>query len=220
VLFLIVVLFTTAFRIRYVAPVIPPLVLLSVFGLRKMIDAFETWRTGAWRTVGPVVVLIVMFLALYMNVRYIVGQYRYVEPLSYLAGNVSRDQYITRYRPEYPAMQYINSRLPADAVVLFVFIGGRGYYCDRKYVLDMAYNRSLMQEVVGHAGRPVDIFLGLRDKGITHLLMHSSILSTWAESAFDDRSRKLVRYFFQQHAETIFSQSGYVLYTLRSTPPS
>jgi hypothetical protein len=51
-------------------------------------------------------------------------------------------------------------------------------------------------------------------------LMHSSIFSTWAESAFDDRSRELVRCFFQQHAETIFSQSGYVLYTLRSTPPS
>lgn len=220
VLFLIVVLFTTAFRIRYAVPVIPPLVILSVLGMRKVIDAFETWGKGAWRTAGPVVLLIVMFLALYMNARYIVDQYRQVDPLSYLAGKVTRDEYIAKYRPEYPAMQYINSRLPPDAVVLFVFIGDRGYYCDRKYVLDMAYNRSLMQEVVGHAGRPEDIFFGLRDKGITHLLMHSRIFSKWAESAFDEGSRELVRCFFQHHAETVFSRSGYVLYTLRSAPPS
>jgi hypothetical protein len=219
-LFLIVVLFTAAFRIRYVVPVIPPVVILSILGMRKVVDAFETWRIGGWRTAGPAVALIVMALALYMNARYIVDQYRYADPISYLTGKVSRDQYITKYRPEYPAMQYINSRLPPDAVVLFVFIGDRGYYCDRTYVPDMAYNRSMLQEVVAHAVRPADILSGLRDKGITHLLMHSSIFSRWAESAFDAESRELLRRFFQRHAQTVFSQSGYVVYTLTSAPPS
>jgi hypothetical protein len=218
VLFLAVVLFTSGFRIRYVVTVIPPLVILSVFGVRKMVDAFDTWRMCGWRIAGLAVAVIVMFFAFYLNARYIVDQYRYVDPLSYLTGKYSRDQYIAKYRPEYPAMQYINSRLDPDAVVLFLFLGDRGYYCERKYVLDMAYNRSILQEVVAHVDSPSDIFLGLRDKGITHLLMHSGIFSKWAESAFDGRSRELLRHFFQQHTKTVFSQSGYVLHTLHSSP--
>jgi hypothetical protein len=137
VLFLAVVLFTSGFRIRYIIPVVPPLVLLSVFGTRKMVDAFDTPRMRGLAKAGLAVAGIVMFFAFYINARYIVEQYRYVDPLSYLTGKYSRDQYITKYRPEYPAMQYINSRLDPDAVVLFLFLGDRGYYCERKYVLDM-----------------------------------------------------------------------------------
>jgi hypothetical protein len=102
-----------------------------------MVDAFDTPRMRGLAKAGLAVAGIVMFFAFYINARYIVEQYRYVDPLSYLTGKYSRDQYITKYRPEYPAMQYINSRLDPDAVVLFLFLGDRGYYCERKYVLDM-----------------------------------------------------------------------------------
>jgi hypothetical protein len=54
-----------------------------------------------------------------------------VIPFSYLSGAVSRNEYLENYRREYPVMQYINDNLPAESLILFIFLGNRGYYCDR-----------------------------------------------------------------------------------------
>jgi len=48
---------------------------------------------------------------------------------------VDRDTYITRYRPEYSAIQYVNQNLPENARVMCLLIGNRTYYLDRDFYL-------------------------------------------------------------------------------------
>ncbi len=43
-----------------------------------------------------------------MNGAYLWGQFKHVDPLSYLSGRLDRDAYIERYRPEYAAIRYAN----------------------------------------------------------------------------------------------------------------
>ena len=82
------------------------------------------------------VLAITLMLLFAFNASYVVDQFRYVKPFQYLSGQLSRDEYISQYCPEYPAMQYVNENLPPDSRLLFLFMGKRGYYCDRDYIPD------------------------------------------------------------------------------------
>ena len=214
VLFFAFALFGSGFRIRYIAPAIPPLVILSVFGVRRMVETIGKSGKGAFRSAGLVAVLFMVTFSVGLNLHYIIGQYGYVAPFDYLTGRLSRDQYIVRYRPEYPAMQYINRHLPPDALVLFIFLGNRGYYCERRYLFDMHNNRSALQRIVENAQDYEDIVLGLKKMGVTHLLMHSDIFVKWAKITFDEKGQALLKGFFEKHVKVGYSQSGYTLYIL------
>jgi hypothetical protein len=148
VLYFAVAFFTTEMRIRYILPIIPPLVILSVFGAKNMIDLMGKLRSRKLSYTGNILICCVVFFALVLNGRYCLSLYREVDPFSFLTGEVSRDEYIEKRRPEYAAMKYINKNLPADSRILFAFMGNRGYYCDREYVFDTQKGISVLWEIV------------------------------------------------------------------------
>lgn len=196
-------------RIRYISPIIPPLVILSTFGVRNMVKTVAGLSGRYLRDMGFAAIFLITSFSLWLNVCYIRDQYEYVDPLGYLSGNVSRDEYIGKFRSEYPAMRYINENLPADARVLFMFLGNRGYYCDRQYVLDMQRNRSTFRQLVKASSDPQTIFLGLKDMGITHILIHYDIFDEWCRTNFSMEEREVIRAFFKKYMRLLFFKRGY-----------
>jgi hypothetical protein len=59
------------------------------------------------------------------NAHYIASQFQIIQPLSFLRGTISREQYITHFRPEYTVIQYANNHLKQDESVLCMFLGNR-----------------------------------------------------------------------------------------------
>ncbi len=214
ILFFSYAFFATGLRIRYLSPIIPSLIILSVFGVGKMVEVVKALTSRSLKRIGSGVVLLVVIFFIGYNVAYIRDQYASVAPFDYLSGRISRDEYIAKYRHEYPAMQYINRHLPSDALILLIFLGNRGYYCERRYLFDMYKTRSKLQQIVEGADEARDIFLGLRDLGITHLLMNSEIFNRWAKESFDQRRDMLLRGFFGTYTQLRYSQRGYDLYAL------
>jgi len=106
VLFFAFAFFSSNLRIRYISPVIPPLVILSIFGCRKMTEAMRKFNSRSAQSIGLALIFVILSLAFWLNANYILNQYNYVDPFSYLNGTLSRDQYINKYRPEYPVMQF------------------------------------------------------------------------------------------------------------------
>ena len=98
-LYLMLTFFKQDMRIRYVAPIIPPLVILSVFGL----NALVTVAAAKYRPVAPGLrvgltsVLLVFLLS--SSAVYISKQFNIVDPFSYLSGRLDREAYIEKYRP-------------------------------------------------------------------------------------------------------------------------
>jgi len=214
ILFLSFAFFKTDMRIRYIAPIIPPLVILSVFGLHE-INTIINNRCSA--TSGKICMgsmfVIVSFL-IWMNAAYILGQFRYVDPISYISGRVERDEYIERYRPEYSAIKYANKNLPNNAKILCIFLGNRGYYSDREMVFDR--NQNLFRKTVKSANSPGKILLDLNKRGITHLLVRYDLFNTWSNNNFDDEEKEMVGEFFKEQITLLFSKGGYGLFRLGS----
>lgn len=210
VLFLAIAFFTSDLRIRYIAPIIPVLVVLSVMGAEKLHRAIGKGRRGRGRNVVFALLLIALASALAYNGQYVVGQFKEVEPLGYLTGAISRDNYLDRYRPEYAAMRFINNQLPQDAKVMLVFLGSRGYYCDRSYV----YGDEALGSVFLISENAQEMNSKLKDRGITHLLIYDPLFGRWVSGNLKERAERSLKPFFLNYAKLLYSQNGFSVFAL------
>lgn len=209
ILFFAFAFFSSGLRVRYISPIIPPLVILSVFGLRRIVDQMKGLRNGLPRDCGLVGVALLVCFAILLNFHYLMHQFTYVGPFGYIGGKVNRNEYIERYRSEFPVIQYINEKLPPAARILFVFMGKRGYYCDREYIFDMNSNRSMLKKLLKTSSSPENLLLQLQRRGITHLLIHYHIFDQWVKDTFSAEEQRFIRDFFTKHTRLLYFKRGY-----------
>jgi hypothetical protein len=209
-LFFAIAFFASDLRIRYIAPIIPPLIILSVLGLANAADFVQSMKGGRGKAVGLVVLGSSVALALSINGQYVLRQFESVQPFSYLSGKVSRDEYIARYRPEYPAIKFINDNLPPDAVVSFLFLGRRGYYCDRNYI----HGEGRLKTIFEEACTPEDIQADLSRSGITHLLVCDPLFAKWVSDNFDDDKLANINVFLKKFTNIVYNTNKYFVLSL------
>lgn len=210
VLFFAIAFFTSDLRIRYIAPIIPVLVVLSVMGAEKFYRAIGKERRGRRKKVAFALLTVALALALAYNGRYVVAQFKEVEPFGYIAGTVSRDEYLDRHRPEYAAMRFINTHLPQNAKVMLVFLGSRGYYCDRSYV----YGDEALGSVFLISENAQEMHSKLKDMGVTHLLIYDPLFGRWVSGNLKERAERGLKPFFLNYAKLVYSQNGFSVFAL------
>lgn len=201
--------FSAAVRIRYISPIISPLVLLSVYGIKNMLDLGKDRNSPRLRHTGIILTLGIISFSLFLNVVYIFKQYNEVDPFSFLTGKVSRDEYIDRYRFEYPVVRYINKNVPENAKILFIYIGNRGYYCDREYIFDMIHNTSFLSNLVKQANDPEEVLAGLRRMGITHLFIRYDLFEPWIRNQFNLKDTQVWNAFLRKSVKLLYFKWGY-----------
>lgn len=213
ILFILYAFSQSAIRIRYIAPAIPPLVILAVFGLKRLIDMGSSRpRAGAaslWTGVG----LLAAIAMLAMNSAYIYQQFNYVQPLGYISGQISRDDYIARYRSEYPVLQYANRNLHSDAKILGLFLGNRLYYSDR----EMIFGNSLFQELVQPSDSADMLARKMNQMGFSHLLVRFDLFNRWSSARINDREKqRIIMDLFNNQTKLLISEGGYGLFQLNA----
>jgi hypothetical protein len=212
VLYLLYVFFQSTMRIRYIGPIIPPLVILSMFGMHEIIVAINDKYLGTTRNIlaGCVTVFVAFLISL--NAVYLFKQFKYVAPMGYIKGRVGRDEYIEKYRPEYAAIKYANESISKNAKILCLFLGNRSYYSDR----EMAFKSNLAPKRVIREDSSDKIMLYLQNESITHLLVRYDLFNKWLLNNFDDAEKVKVKKFFEQYTRLLFSKNGYGLYNFRN----
>ena len=209
VLFFVFAFFSSGLRVRYISPIIPPLVILSVFGLKKLSDMVKEFSSTTHRKIGWTIIFLIILFSLCMNAYYIITQYKYVRPFEYLNGSLTRHEYIEIFRKEYPAMRYINENLPQDAKIFFFYLGNRGYYCDRDYLFDTKKGISTFWEIVKRTNSPEEVLTELKKMGVTHLLIRYDIFDRWVKNDFEDREGTMVSQFFKKYVKSLYFKWGY-----------
>jgi len=210
-LFLLYAFVQTDMRIRYIAPIIPPLVILSVLGLHEIFTVINKKYSGNTRALLKGCVLSVVAFLLSLNVVYIVEQFRIVKPMSYISGRVGRDEYIEKYRPEYAAINYINNNTSDDAKILCLFLGSRGYYIDR----EIAFSFDLVSNTILQESSSDKILVDLEKSRITHILVRYDLYNKWIQDNYNQIEKEVIRIFFKKNTKLILSKNGHGLYQLK-----
>jgi hypothetical protein len=216
-LFFLFAFFTSTIRMRYISPMLPPLVILSIFGIRRFSEMVESLGNPMGQKIGGATILLVILFSLWLNASYIFNQYVKVRPFDYLGGTLTRDEYIERHRPEYSAMRYINDNLAPDVRILFIFLGNRGYYCDREYIFDIRNNKSIFQQLLKGSASTEEFLLRLQGLGITHLLVYHDIFDRWLKEVLTSEEQEFLRLFFEKHVTLLYFKNGYGVLSLN--PP-
>lgn len=206
VFFILFVLFQSDFRIRYMSPAIPPLIVLAVFGLKNILGIAATQKTGWTKTIMMSVGVFTIILAFAYNANYICEQfYYYIRPMDYLSGKVDRDTYISRYRKEHAVMVRANQVLPAGAKVLCLSIGDRTYYLDRAaHLAKDFYDRK------NGTFNESDILKKLKRYGTTHVIVDKHTLFNWLRT-LDGNERGAFLNVFQHNTKTMYEKNGVLL---------
>lgn len=203
----------TDMRIRYISPAIPPLVVLSMFGLNDLMLVLRDRFSGHTRKIGLAAVYLSVSILLCLNALYIFHQFRYVSPLNFISGRVARDAYIEQYRPEYAAIQFANKEVPDNGIILGIFVGGRSYYSNRKMVFDF---KKFLLDTFQQNFSAEQVTANLSDAGITHLIVRYDLFNQWAENNFDENQQKNMAQLFNTHMDLVFSKGGHGVFQLRT----
>ena len=209
-LFFVFAFFSKDLRMRYIAPMIPPLIILSVFGLRNLVSRIQESgaKVARW---GVIALVLILSFFMSLNLRYLVTQFVHVDPVSYISGKTNRHEYIARFNPEYGAVRYINQYLPEDAKVALIFLGNRGYYLDRSY----EYGEEIMFSLIKGADGPERILRGLRAAKVSHLFIQDRIFIKWLDFNFNREERAMLQDFFKAYTEGIFHENGFSVFSLK-----
>jgi hypothetical protein len=97
--------------------------------------------------------------------------YHLPSQIGVVLGIVEEDAFLSRNITHYPAIEFINRELPADAVV-YLLAESRSFGIERKLVLEDPIIKPLIVDIAEHSGSTRDMIVRLRSQGITHILFN------------------------------------------------
>jgi hypothetical protein len=196
--------FLVDLRIRYVLPVVPPLVALAVYGV---FNAYLRMRRPVFLFAGFIV------FAAWHGI-YLWNYFTEATPLGYLSGIESRAEYLGRNLPEYASFQYINRNTAPSAKIYLLFVGRRAYYCERDYFHDGGDLPGYLLGAVHAATTPEEITRALKRKQITHLIVREDLLTEFLRHNLTPDQAAVWNRFGQSRLELKFRDRGYAVYQL------
>ncbi len=218
VLYILIVFFRQDMRIRWIGPAIPPLVILSAYGLKNIFSFFEQagekkskLRYSLLKFIRPLLLLSI-FITASLNAVYIYQLFVKVDPLPYLTGDISRSQYIEKFRPEYTALEYANQNLGEDTHILAFFLGNRMYYSDH----DIKFNYPILKKIAETSKKPEEILTEFKKRNVTTLIVNHLQFNDWVDKGFNDKEKNLIQLFFNRHTQRLFFKNGHGVYQLIS----
>lgn len=210
VLFMLMAFFTAPIRIRYVVPALPAIVILAMIGIYRCWNGVAQLRSSAIKFILKASISMAAFFMFVYNANYFIERYQKVQPLEYLRGFVSRDEYISERRPEYPVVRYINANLPKDSFILALFLGERRYYFDR----DVLFNEGILKSSLRTGAKPDEVLSEIRGFGITHLMIRADLFNNWVINSLTDDERTALKKFWEKYVRFKIDKNGFFLFEI------
>jgi hypothetical protein len=212
-LYFLYAFFQGSLRIRYIVPSIPAFVILATYGLHNISQRMQRTHLNKNYIHALITGSILLPLLMY-NALYILGQFNTIQPLSYITGKVSRDEFITKFRSEYPVQQYANKHLTKTDKILAIYVGNRGYYFDTPVSFDLNGTRSLLSDIINTSDDRAEVTQRLLDLGFTHLFIRFELFSKKANDNFSTEKIIMVNEFLTKNTNQVAANSEYGLFQL------
>ena len=207
--FFTIVFFTSGMRIRYISPIIPFLSILSVFTVYSIANKNST-------IYRKTVAFLISSTFLIFNTAYLYDEFKLIEPFQYITGKVTREEFITKFRPEYPAIRYANKELPYNSKILTIFLGQRGYYFDRNIVFDYQKGKSKLYQILLSSRTVENIKDELRILGITHFIIRLDLFNEWIYKKLPHEKRNLFQLFITNKMILKYKDNNHIILKLKN----
>lgn len=216
-LYIMAVFFRLDMRIRWIGCAIPPLVILSAYGVKNLYGQIKDHRSKHYDKGSlkysfyiSIVSILILFL-MSLNGLYLYRLFGSVDPLPYLSRQITREAYIEKFRPEFAALNFSNLNLDDNTKLLALFLGGRRYYSDHEII----FKRSGFRNIIRKANTSNDILVDLKARKFSDIVLNYKKFNNWINTNCSNREKKLIQDFFNLSVDSLFSKGGYGLYHLK-----
>ncbi len=200
-------LMASGIRLRYLIPVYPFLVVLSVHGLHGLIEKGRKWG-------GPAAAILVAII-LAFNFYLIVPLYSASSPEEFISGRLDRSSYLRIKIRDYSAYEFINKMLPTNAKIMFLYTGNDGYYLDREYFYDSYYLGYTIRSILKHAANGGQVAHQLKKMGITHLFIDWYFLHLNFQNSVTPEQMAVFLDFANDYLHPMYVTGDEVVYALK-----
>lgn len=198
---------TTDMRVRWIATIVPPLVVLATYGLH-VINGWLSKSSGS-QAMANAVTGVLVALYLLPNLLYAHNLHHKINPVPYVTGKQSYEDYVQTYRPEFAAIDRANRVVPAGSKVLGLYLGNRRYY----FSVDAIVLNAVFTSIAEKSGSGQDIADQLTQFGYSHLVIHNDLFRQWLETA-DTATQARVANFANYRLRQLVLEGGYGLYEI------
>jgi 4-amino-4-deoxy-L-arabinose transferase-like glycosyltransferase len=196
---------------RLLFPIFPLLAVLAA----AAVDGFAVWDVRGFSPQR--FLLMTVAIALCLNALSFVVSFGGDNPLQYLLGLETRDEYLERHLGDYyRAVSYINDELPTSSKTLFLW-EPRSYYCEGTCLPDSILDK--FKHLVYRHRDAAGIAQHLQSEGVTHVLFHKGGFEAILAAQFDpilDEDVETLRILQEEYWEPVAHVSeSYVVYRVR-----
>jgi hypothetical protein len=210
VFFLLMACFLTIIRIRYILPIIPFLAILSVMGIRNLVE----WADRLSKPTGHIGIIMISSITVILitfNFLYLKNYFYTIKPERYVFHQETRDEFLARNIGYYPAVKYINENLPDDSRIFFMFIGRQGYYLDRSYSYDSSFGMKTIGDMVKASKERRDFQEYLYSMKSTHILMRVNLFNKYLRDNFSNETIGRFLGLAKDYLRPVYGSNGYAV---------
>jgi len=211
--FFMIAYFTEVIRVRYILPIIPFLTILSIMGIKYLFD-FAREKTFSISRIGIIALAVLIVALLSYNVHYLKGYFLTIKPLGYVLNQETKDEFLTRHIGSYPAMRFINEKLPQNSRTFLMFLNARGYYLDRPYTTERSFGMNVVNQMVKNAGDEKKFKQYLHSLQSTHFLVRNDMFLKYLNDNFAGEDNSSFLSLLQQCWKPVFLSPRYTVYEL------
>lgn len=207
VLMVVLVFLLTDMRVRWVATIVPPLVVLATYSLAAIHELLAK-RFESRAVVNTVVGLLV---ATYFvpNLLYAHGLFEKIDPLPYVTGKQDYATYVGERRGEYAAIALANEVVAPDRKVLGLYLGNRRYY----FSADAIAVNKVFTSIAEQSSSGDAIAERLLELGYSHIVVHTGLFRQWQAST-DKATAERVNAFTATRLRELLLEGGFGLYEI------
>ena len=210
VFFLFMAYFLTVIRIRYILPVVPFLAILSVIGIKNVVEWTGKKSSQVHRS-GLIVISTVTVILISFNFLYLKNYFNTVQPVKYILNQETKDEFLSRNVGSYPAMQYINNNLPDNVRIFLMFLGRRGYYLNRPYYHERSFGMNTINGMVKASADKPNFRAYLQSLDCTHILMRTELVDKYLHDNFPEKT--IIRFLdlVKECWKPVYQSKGYMI---------
>ena len=198
-----------------------PLYAASAAGVGASFLRLAAALNTRWRAI-----LHVILFALLVNNLNPFPVYHLPSQIGVVLGIVDEDAFLSRNVTYYPAIEFINRTLPADAVVYFL-AESRSFGIERRLVLEDPIIKPLTVEIAEECASPEEMIVRLRAHGVTHILFNQREAERIATlnrredylAAADEDARERIQELFNLRLAVIWQHGPLVIFEIPEVPP-
>jgi len=207
VLMVMLVFLLTDMRVRWIATIVPPLVVLATYSLAAIHELLA--RRFASGAVANAVVGLLVAAYFVPNLAYAHGLFVKIDPLPYVRGEQDYAAYVSQRRGEYAAIALANEVVAPGRKVLGLYLGNRRYYFSADAIaVNEVFTSIAEQSPSGDA-----IADRLLELGYSHIVVHTGLFRQWQTST-DIATAERVNAFAATRLRELLLEGGFGLYEI------